>query len=145
MATAADVVRTMYQAMAEGDIPGALATLAPDVQWTEAAGFPYAGTYVGPAQVAEQVFARLGREWDGFKAVPELIIGEGDQVAALGWYSGTYRETAVAFAARYVHWFRVADGVITRFEQICDTAQVSAALAVSSIPGLHDGPCSSRR
>lgn len=129
VSTAADVVRAHYQAMADGDIPAALATLSPDVQWTEAAGFPYAGTYVGPDQVVEQVFARLGSEWDGFKAVPDTVIGDGDQVAALGWYSGTAKRTGVAFQARYVHWFTVTDGRITRFEQVCDTAQVAAALA----------------
>ena len=129
MSTGPDVVRTMYQAMATGDIPGALATLAPDVRWTEAAGFPYAGTYVGPDEVAEQVWARLGGEWDGFKAAPDLIIGDGDQVAALGWYSGTWNRTGVAFTARYVHWFTVSGGLITRFEQVCDTAQVATALS----------------
>lgn len=128
MTSGVDVVQTMYQAMATGDIPGALATLAPDVHWTEAAGFPYAGTYVGPDQVAEQVFARLGSEWDGFQAVPDTIIGDGDQVAALGWYSGTSNRTGVAFRARYVHWFTVSGGRITRFEQVCDTVQVAAAL-----------------
>lgn len=129
MSTGPDVVRTMYQAMATGDISGALATLAPDVQWTEAAGFPYAGSYVGPEQVGEQVWARLGSEWDGFKAVPDVIIGDGDQVAALGWYSGTSNRTGTAFTARYVHWFTVSGGLITRFEQVCDTAQVATALA----------------
>jgi uncharacterized protein len=128
MTTAADVVHTMYRAMAAGDIPAALATLAPDVRWTEAAGFPYAGTYLGPDQVADRVFARLGSEWDGFKAVPDSIIGDGDEVAALGWYSGTSNLTGIAFSARYVHWFTVSGGLITRFEQVCDTVQVAAAL-----------------
>jgi ketosteroid isomerase-like protein len=125
---AADTVREMYSAMASGNIDGALSTLADDVHWTEAEGFPYAGTYVGPQAVAEQVFARLGADWDGFAAVPDVLIGEDQQVAALGWYSGTSRETGVAFRARFVHWFTVADGRIARFEQVCDTAQVAVAL-----------------
>ncbi len=126
--TAAEVVHSMYQAMAAGDIPAALATLASDVRWTEAAGFPYAGAYIGRDEVAGRVLSRLGSEWDGFRAVPDRIISDGDQVAALGWYSGTYRRTGIAYEARYVHWFTVTDGVITRFEQVCDTAQVMAAL-----------------
>lgn len=34
--------------------------LAPDVAWTEAAGFPCAGTYHGVEEVVKNVFARLG-------------------------------------------------------------------------------------
>jgi uncharacterized protein len=128
MTEPADVVRAMYEAMRTGDIPGALATLAADVEWTEAAGFPYAGTYHGRDEVLDRVFARLGGEWDGFAAVPETVIAGGDQVAALGTYSGTYRKTGRAFTARYVHWFTVTDGLIARFEQVCDTAEVAAAL-----------------
>lgn len=124
----AGVVRTMYAAMAGGHLPGALATLAPDVRWTEAAGFPYAGTYTGPDEVLTGVFARLGGDWDGFAAVPDMIIDRGDQVAAIGWYTGTNRRTGRTFSARFVHWFTVADGRITAFEQVCDTVQVAGAL-----------------
>ena len=129
MASSTDAVRVLYAGLATGDIPAALAVLAPDVNWTEAAGFPYAGTYHGRDEVLEKVFARLGSEWDGFKAVPESIIGEGDSAAAIGWYSGTYRATGKAFEARYVHWFRVVDGLITTFEQVADTAIVGRALS----------------
>jgi uncharacterized protein len=41
----ADVVRRQYLASASGDLEALRATLAPDVEWTEMAGFPLAGTY----------------------------------------------------------------------------------------------------
>ncbi|WP_432828655.1 nuclear transport factor 2 family protein [Dactylosporangium sp. CA-092794] len=129
MTDAKDVVRVLYAGLAAGDVPGALAALSADVVWTEAAGFPYAGTYHGQQAVLEHVFARLGTEWDGFKAVPDTIVGDGDVAAAIGWYSGTYKATGKAFKARYVHWFTVTDGRISRFEQVTDTIPVAAALS----------------
>ena len=44
----ADVVRRQYLASAAGDLEALRATLAPDVEWTEMAGFPLAGTYRTP-------------------------------------------------------------------------------------------------
>ncbi len=123
------VIETFYQAMSQGDGATVMGLLAPDIEWTEAEGFPYAGTYQGPQAIAENVFARLGTEWDGFAAVPELIVADGAEVVARGWYSGVYQATGKAFRARYVHWFQVADGAVQRFEQVTDTLLVSAALS----------------
>ncbi len=126
--TSVELVKRVYQGFAEGDIPLVLDALDPEVEWTEAEGFPYAGTYVGHDAVLQGVFARLGGEWDGFAAVPDLVIGEGDQVAARGWYSGTYKATNREFKARFVHWMTVRDNKIVRFEQIVDSAKVQEAL-----------------
>jgi ketosteroid isomerase-like protein len=126
--SATDVVKGFYGGFATGDIKAVLALLDPDVEWIEAAGFPYAGTYHGPMAVLARVFTRLGSEWDGFQAEPESILGGGDQVAALGWYSGTYKETGKAFQARFVHWFTVQGETITKFEQIVDSSVVNACL-----------------
>jgi uncharacterized protein len=65
---------------------------------------------------AARLFMRLGTEWDGYNAVPDLVIGDGDRVAARGWYSGTYKQTGKSFLARFVHWYTVTDGKIVRFE-----------------------------
>ncbi len=42
----ADVVRRQYLASAAGDLEALRATLAPDVEWTEMAGFPWAAPTV---------------------------------------------------------------------------------------------------
>lgn len=126
--TTADVVKRLYEGFAQGDIPAVLGVLDSGIEWTEAAGFPYAGTYYGHDEVLQGVFARLGSEWDGFAAVPDLIISDGDQAAARGWYSGTYKETNRSMNARFVHWFTVTDDKIVRFEQIVDSVKVQEAL-----------------
>src|ERR1700733_8270770 len=60
MATNKEIVENAYASFATGDVPAALGAMADDIQWTEADGFPLAGTYVGPQAVLEGVFMRLG-------------------------------------------------------------------------------------
>jgi ketosteroid isomerase-like protein len=125
---AKDVVTTGYRAVAAGDIPTFLGLLDDKIEWTEAAGFPYAGTYHGLQAVFEGVFTKLGGEWDGFKAEPSQFVVEGDEVVSVGTYSGTYQATGKSFSARYAHVWTVKDNKIVRFEQIVDSAEVDKAM-----------------
>jgi ketosteroid isomerase-like protein len=126
--TAKDVIDKAYRAVAVGDIPAFLGLLDDKVEWTEAAGFPLAGTYHGPQAVLEGVFTRLGSEWDGFKVEASQLVAEGDEVVGLGTYSGTYKATGKSFSARFAHVWTVKDGKVVRFEQIVDSAKVNEAL-----------------
>lgn len=123
------VVRAMYDAFARGDVDAVLERLDPAVRWTEADGFPYAGTYEGPEAVLEGVFARLGAEWEGFRAVPEELIDGGDTVVAVGEYGGTYQETGRTFTAPFAHILRLENGKVVRFRQFTDTVLVREALS----------------
>ena len=123
-----DSVKQVYQAFAEGDIPTVLGFLNSDIDWTEAEGFPYGGTYHGPRAVLEGVFMRLGSEWKEFAAVPDEFIDGGDTVVALGKYSGTYKATGKSFQANFAHVWKVQDGKAIRFVQYVDTLLVHRAL-----------------
>ena len=125
---ALDAVRSIYAAFARGDVPAVLTALAPEVRWTEAEGFPYGGTYVGPSAVLEGVFVRLGTEWEGFAAAPERFVVEGQTVIALGTYSGTYRGSGKSFSAPFVHVWDFEDGKVARFQQHTDTAVIGRVL-----------------
>jgi hypothetical protein len=127
--TNVEVVQLFYDAIPRGDLDGALATLAADVAWTEAEGFPYAGTHVGPDAVKENVFHRLGAEWDPFVFDLDELLDAGDAVVGVGTYSGTYKATGKPMRARVAHVFKVRDGEIRSFEQFADTAKVADALA----------------
>jgi len=122
-------IQAVYAAFESGDIPTVLGALAPDASWTEAEGFPYGGTYIGPEAVLENVFMKLGTEWDGFAAVPAQLVAEGDTVVALGTYSGTYKATGRAFEAPFVHVWKFEGDLVTSFHQHTDTAVVQRALA----------------
>ena len=116
-----DKVKNIYQAFSVGDIPTVLATLAPDVHWTEAAGGPYGGISEGPDAVLANVFMKLGTEWDGFSAVPSEFVADGSTIVALGTYTGTYKETGKGFEASFAHVWKFRDGKVFSFEQHTDT------------------------
>ena len=128
MTTNSETIRNIYNAFAKGDVPGVLGLLAPDIRWTEAEGFPYGGTYVGPDAVLANVFARLGSEWDGFKAVPHTFVAEGDSVVALGDYGGDYKATGRRFSAPFAHAWVLRDGKAVSFHQYTDTALAQSAM-----------------
>jgi len=123
-----DSVKEVYDAFAKGNIPVVLGFLNSDIDWTEAEGFPYGGTYHGPRAVLEGVFMRLATEWNGFAAVPDDFIDAGDTVVVLGKYSGAYKATGKYFEANFAHVWRVRDGKAVRFTQITDTLLVHRAL-----------------
>ena len=128
MASNLEIVRRVYEALARGDVPAILDALAPDVSWTEAEGFPYRGTYVGPEAVLQNVFMKLGTEWEGFSAVPHEFVTQGDTVVSLGQYSGKYNATGKSFSAPFAHVWDIRNGKVVRFRQFTDTAVVQSAL-----------------
>ena len=123
-----NLIKSVYEAFATGDIPAVLGALSPDIAWTEAEGFPYGGTYHGPRGVLEGVFMRLGSEWEGFAAVPDEFIDGGDTVVVLGKYSGKYKATGKSFQANFAHVWKMQDGKAAQFIQYVDTLLVHRAV-----------------
>lgn len=122
-----ELLRGAYDAFGRGDVAGVLAILAPEVEWTEAEGHPYSGTYVGPDAVLENVFARIGADWSSFTVTPEEFVADGDHVVVLGDYAGTHGATGKSFGAPFAHTWRIEDGKVIRFRQFTDTAPVVTA------------------
>ena len=128
MKTNLEIIRATYEGPSEENGKHLLAALAPDAAWTEAEGFPYAGTYVGPAAIFANVFQRLASEWLDYRAEVDSYVSEGDQVVAFGVYSGTYRKTGRGMRAAFAHHYHLRDGKITRMQQYVDTHLVRQAL-----------------
>ncbi|MEH1123164.1 nuclear transport factor 2 family protein [Micromonospora sp. CPCC 206061] len=123
-----DVVRRQYLASATGDLEALRATLAPDVEWTEMAGFPLAGTYRTPAGVTANVMEQLAADWDDWIAHDDTYIVDGENVAVLARYTATNKATGKAIDVRVAHHFVVRGGQIVRFEQFVDTAKIREAM-----------------
>ncbi|CAN3702559.1 putative protein [Microbacterium sp. MM2322] len=123
-----DVVRRQYLASAAGDLTALRATMAPDVEWTEMAGFPLAGTYRTPEGVTSNVMEILGRDWDGWAAHDDTYVVDGENVVVLARYTATNKATGKDLDVRVAHHFVVRGGLIVRFEQFVDTAKVAEAL-----------------
>ncbi len=126
--TPTDVVRRQYLASATGDLEALRATLAPDVEWTEMAGFPLAGTYRTPAGVTANVMEKLAVDWDDWTAHDDTYIADGENVAVLARYTAINKATGNAISVRVAHHFVVRGGQIVRFEQFVDTAKVREAM-----------------
>lgn len=123
------VVRRQYLASAEGDLEALRATLAPDVEWTEMAGFPLAGTYRTPTGVTAAVMDRLGADWVDWTAHDDTYIVDRENIVVLARYTATHGTTGKQLDARVAHHFIVRGGLIVRFEQFVDTALVRDASA----------------
>ncbi len=124
------LIKSIYEAFANGDVPGVLGRMAPGIVWNEAESFPYAdrNPYVGPEAVASGVFARIGTEWDGFAVMPEEFLDAGDTIVVLGRYLGSYKATGKAQRTQMVHVWRVKDGKAAGFQQYADTLQVARVI-----------------
>lgn len=98
-----------------------------NISWTEAKGFPYAGTYIGSKNITKNVFSRLGSEWVDYKFTPEDYVANDDKVVAYGTYTGTYRLIGKSFIARVAHVWKLKEGKIISFEQFVDSKRVAGA------------------
>jgi uncharacterized protein len=117
------VVSGLYEAFGKGDVPAVLGAMAADIEWCEAAGMPYGGTYHGGEEVAQNVFGPILEDIPNFAVTPEEFIASGETVAAVARYTGTGKETGKELNLPVVHVWDVRDGKITRFRQFVDTAK----------------------
>lgn len=124
MATNKEIIENAYGSFAKGDIAAALAAMADEIQWTEAEGFPLAGTYVGPQAVLEGVFMRLGEIGDDFAVVPDQFVADGETVVAIGSYSWKHKISGAPAVVKMVHVWTMDGGKAVAFQQHVDTLRV---------------------
>ena len=124
MATNKEIVEDAYASFATGDVPAALAAMADDIEWTEADGFPLAGTYVGPQAVLEGVFMRLGEIGDDYAVVPQSFVADGETVVVLGTYSWKHKVTGEPASVKMAHVWTLRGDKAVAFQQHVDTVKV---------------------
>lgn len=118
------IIQGLYQSFARGDVPAVLSSFDEEITWTEADGFPLAGTYIGPQAVAEKVFMRLGEFSDNWSVVVDRFIADGDTVVADGKYTWNHKESGKPCEVRVAHVWTLKNGKISSFLQHVDTAMV---------------------
>jgi ketosteroid isomerase-like protein len=121
------LVKNLYDSFGRGDIPGVLGGLRPDVKWHQAESnpdMPSGEPWVGPDAVLNNLFMRIGAEWDGFSVHPRSFHGAGDTVVVEGRYSGTFKPTGKSMDVQMCHVWDFKDGKVTRFQQYADTAKL---------------------
>jgi ketosteroid isomerase-like protein len=123
-----DIIKSLYQAFAEGDMDTILRRLAADIEWIESDGIPYGGTFKGHDEVVNGVFAKIGSEWSNFIAHVDEFIDAGDIVIALGYDSGTHNTTGKKMYAPAASIWRLKDGKVVHFRQYIDTLAIARAV-----------------
>jgi hypothetical protein len=122
----------IYAAFGRGDIPTVLAAFHPEIEWRQAEGNPYqlAGSaWIGPQAVLDNLFMRIGAEWDGFTITIHKLHDAGEYVVIQGRYTGTYKSSGRKLDSQLCHVLRFRDGQLVSFQQYMDTAQAQAVMA----------------
>lgn len=124
-----DFVRSLYDAFAAGDVPGLLAKFDPAIVWNEAEGFPYAdgNPYEGGDAIVQGIFARLAEEWRDFRVEVGEVVGGPEVVTMFGRYRAIHATTGRELDAQCAHTWWIAEGKVTRFQQMVDTKAVATA------------------
>ena len=121
------LLKNLYDAFGRGDIPSVLGAMSPEIRWYEAESNPYmlsGKPWIGPDAVLNNLFIKLGAEWDGFAVHPKAFHDAGNSVIVEARYSGTYKATGKSMDAQVCHVWDVKDGKVIRFQQYVDTAKL---------------------
>ena len=124
--------KDIYSAFGRGDIPSVLAGFDPGIEWREAEGHPYkpdGAAWVGPQAILEQLFMRLGSEWEGFTVTVRALHDAGEHVVMEGRYTGLYKPSGKSLDAQVCHVLRFRDGKLLSFQQYVDTGQLQTVMA----------------
>ncbi len=122
-----DLIRSLYQAFSQGDLPTVLGMLDREVKWHEAEGSPYqpgGKAWVGSDAVVDNLFAKMGDDWIEFTIHPSLFHDTGNVVIVEGRYAAKHRGTGKTLDCQVCHVWTVENGKITKFQQYVDTAQM---------------------
>jgi len=118
-----DKMNEIYQAIAGLPEENAIFT-DPDLKltWYEMAGGPYGGVYKNMAETLENIFAKIGAQWEDFRFTPSGFHEADGVITVEGNYTGTNRKSGKKVDARVIHLWKLVDGDKIVVEQFTDTA-----------------------
>lgn len=125
------LMQDLYEAFGRGDIAAVLGAMDPGIEWREAEGNPYqpsGSPWLGPDAVVQNLFIKLGTEWDGFTVHPKQFHDAGTTVVVEARYTGVYKETGRQLDAQVCHVWQISDGKVTSFQQFVDTGQLQEVM-----------------
>lgn len=130
--TNVEILKSTYEAFLRGDVPAVLGTMSPDIRWYQAESNPYNPSgepWIGPEAVLNNLFMRLGAEWEGFNIHTKAFHDAGGTVVVEARYAGMYKSTGKRLDAQVCHVWDFKDGKITRFQQYVDTKKLNEVIA----------------
>ena len=130
-----EIIEGMYEAFGGGDIPAVLGAMDPAIAWHQAEGNPYRPSgeaWIGPDAVLNNLFMRIGADWDGFHIASTASHDAGETVVAELRDSGTFKATGKAGDTQACHIWRLRDGRVVSFQQYLDTAKIQELMGVKA-------------
>jgi hypothetical protein len=79
----------------------------------------------------QNLFMRLGSEWDGFTITPKEFHDAGDTVVAECRMSGVHKATGKSMDVQTCHVWKLSDGKVKSFQQYVDTARMQDAMGTA--------------
>ena len=127
---ASETVQSIYAAFARGDVAAVVAAFHPDaeVHCHAPRSVPYGGVWRGREQV-QAWFVALGSTMAHDKVEAETMVASGDEVAVRGIEGGRSTATGRTYEAGFVHFWKVKNGLVVRFDDFIDSATVAATIA----------------
>jgi ketosteroid isomerase-like protein len=119
-----DAVKAAYAAFSAGDLEGAAAAFADDVEWTSPDSLPWGGTQRGPQEVIAG-WVTIAESTDSFAVEPTKVFDAGDHVVVIAASSGSANGTQ--FDDEYAQVFEFSGDKVARVRIYIDpTAAVAA-------------------
>lgn len=121
------MVKGIYKAFGEGDIPAVFELFDPAIEWIAAENSPAAAgsPYHGLNEVREGVFMLIGADFPGMAISVDELFDAGDKIVMLGYYIGARKATGKQFRAQVAHIWTIAAGKVVKFQQYTDTYQLA--------------------
>jgi ketosteroid isomerase-like protein len=130
-----EIIKGTYEAFGRGDMPAVLGAMDPAIAWHQAEGNPYrpnGDAWIGPDAVLNNLFVRIGADWDGFDIKIRAIHDAGETVVVELRYSGTFKATGKAGDTQACHIWGLRDGRIVSFQQYLDTAKLQDVMGAKA-------------
>ncbi len=126
-----EIVKSIYDNFAKGDIPAFLAVLDPKVEWNEAENFIYAdgSPYIGPDAFVKGVLERIGADWEYWK-IADLQLNDmtNSMVLGTGRYQAKNKKNGKVINAQVAHVWTLKNSKVVKFQQYTDTKQIAEAI-----------------
>ncbi|HSV34254.1 MAG TPA: nuclear transport factor 2 family protein [Ramlibacter sp.] len=124
------LVQQGYKLFSQGDIPGVLKLMSPNVTWElpKLESVPFTGKFQGLDGVG-RFFTALAGAIELLKYEPREFIAQGNKVIVLGQSRYRVKDHKDEFDDKWVDVLTVENGKIARYEQYGDTAQLERAFA----------------
>jgi len=122
------LVKKIYEAFGEGDIPKVLEMLDHNIQWRiiGPSDCPFFGTFSGHKGF-HKFLDQLGNAADIHTFEPKRFLEAGNAVVVTGIETATTKNTKISYTTEWCHIFTVEGEKVVSFEEYLDSAPLVAA------------------